>query len=495
MTPYELITEKEKEMMKEYINNFVIPEDSRFIRTHERSAPMIDILSHWDDAKSELLFPLFGNKLILEYPITIEYSSQELHNLLWDEIFSKNSNHFVRIIENLIHFTEWSILSNLNYVENKYEGKTIELTFDSYEFRYFNLITKPFTFKFINGMKISRIFGKIAELAGIPGYEEFRCQYSQLGNYKTKNETLCLSIHPMDYMTMSDNNEDWESCMSWAQNGEYRVGTIEMMNSPYVIVAYLKSHYNLSWAGDWNSKKWRELYICSNNFVRSITGYPYKDEKLTKLVLEKIRELYIKLINNGGMIHDFTNDPIIEIRPTESIYRVHTYNMYNDTCYHTGYGFGRLETNGMFNYSGPATCMLCGYEMNNIQTSQIACNNCIEEGEYCDRCDRLIPHSEINYDEYDNIYCSDCWTNCSTLCEECGCEIIPNDNRELTIQVNYEEDKDTESWYFNLCFDCYDKICQLFEGRVEYGNRLVIDEDEIQVIKRIIPEVGRALSL
>ena len=90
---------------------------------------------------------------------------------------------------------------------------------------------------------------------------------------------------------MSDNNEDWESCMSWTQGGEYRVGTIEMMNSPYVIVAYLKSHHNLEWADNWNSKKWRELYICSNDFVRSITGYPYKDEKITKLVLEKIREL------------------------------------------------------------------------------------------------------------------------------------------------------------------------------------------------------------
>lgn len=293
---------------------------------------------------------------------------------------------------------------------------------------------------------------------------------------------------------MSDNNEDWDSCMSWTRGGEYRVGTIEMMNSPYVIVAYLKSRHNLDWANGWNSKKWRELYICSNNFVRSITGYPYKDEKLTKLVLEKIRELYIKLMKNDGTIRDFTNDPIIEIHPIESIYRVHTCHMYNDTCHHTGYGFGKLETNGMFNYSGPATCMLCGYEMDYIRTSQIACNSCIEEGVYCDRCGRFVPQTEITYDEYDNAYCSDCWTNCSTLCEECGCEIAPNENRELTIQINYEKDKDPDFWYFNLCFGCYDKIYQLFEDRIEY-DKFVISEDEIEAIKQIVPRVGEALSL
>ena len=38
---------------------------------------------------------------------------------------------------------------------------------------------------------------------------------------------------------MSDNNSGWESCMSWRNNGCYRRGTVEMMNSPYVIVAYL----------------------------------------------------------------------------------------------------------------------------------------------------------------------------------------------------------------------------------------------------------------
>lgn len=135
MTPYDLITENEKEMMKEYINDFVISEDSDFIRTHERSASMRDILSYWNDAKSELLFPLFGNKLILEYPITIEYSSDELNDLLWGEIFSQNSNQFVMNIEDLISSAKWSILSNLNFLENKYEGETIELTFNSHQFK------------------------------------------------------------------------------------------------------------------------------------------------------------------------------------------------------------------------------------------------------------------------------------------------------------------------------------------------------------------------
>ena len=38
---------------------------------------------------------------------------------------------------------------------------------------------------------------------------------------------------------MSDNDYGWDSCMGWMNEGEYRLGTVEMMNSPCIVVAYI----------------------------------------------------------------------------------------------------------------------------------------------------------------------------------------------------------------------------------------------------------------
>ena len=82
----------------------------------------------------------------------------------------------------------------------------------------------------------------IADMEAI--FEQMRIKHSQILNKKRLKGTLCLSIHPLDYITISDNNCDWDSCMTWTGDdcpGEYRLGTLEMMNSPSVVVAYLDS--------------------------------------------------------------------------------------------------------------------------------------------------------------------------------------------------------------------------------------------------------------
>ena len=47
--------------------------------------------------------------------------------------------------------------------------------------------------------------------------------------------------------------------------GSYRLGTVEMMNSPMVICAYLsgKNQMDINGVYEWNSKKWRAWAIVS----------------------------------------------------------------------------------------------------------------------------------------------------------------------------------------------------------------------------------------
>ena len=97
------------------------------------------------------------------------------------------------------------------------------------------------------GMKIFKAIQRVLTYFDAPkelmeSYDDFRCKHSVITNDKVVNSTLVFSIHPLDFMTMSDNRLNWESCMSWMENGCYSLGTVEMMNSNNVICVYLKSN-------------------------------------------------------------------------------------------------------------------------------------------------------------------------------------------------------------------------------------------------------------
>lgn len=75
----------------------------------------------------------------------------------------------------------------------------------------------------------------------------------------TENSTFVLSIHPMDYLTMSLNDCNWSSCAS--PEGEHFESAWSTMIDTVTMVAYLKSDKSDVKIGDnfWNNKKLRFL--------------------------------------------------------------------------------------------------------------------------------------------------------------------------------------------------------------------------------------------
>lgn len=64
MTPFEALTQEEQEKITDYIAEY-----GDEYRSPKNSVPLSHILRFWDSAKSDL-FSLFGDQLILKYPIT-----------------------------------------------------------------------------------------------------------------------------------------------------------------------------------------------------------------------------------------------------------------------------------------------------------------------------------------------------------------------------------------------------------------------------------------
>lgn len=313
-------------------------------------------------------------------------------------------------------------------------------------------------FKIPHGTKIIKALRKLAEaysFLGMELFEDFRIIHSQILNQKTLKGTLCLSIHPLDFFTMSDNDCGWESCMSWFNSGDYRMGTIEMMNSPMVICAYLKSEKDMSYCGGkWNNKKWRQLFIIREDSITAIRSYPYDNENLTRECMSWLRQLakdnwgqeyfddYFCLENHCNIAYPAGN---IERICTN----IETRLMYNDLCHDNHWTTvnkkfeGQQEIHLDYCYSGKAVCTDCGAVLDEechdsyYGNSCLLCFNC--NGRLiCADCGEMIYADDACW--YEGVpYCSYCYDSFMSYCVCCGEDCHHGDLKTIDVYLAADE--------------------------------------------------------
>lgn len=283
-----------------------------------------ELMGHWADAKEQYLMRLFGGQLIHEKKIScqlpeneIKYEYRELrakYRFFLDKLTDALTEQgFVLTYKSQRH--SWTSSNDVmyDYFYDTYIYWVLEETalmsnatleeywiFPLNEFRNDHVHgcnpTKVIA-KFPKGGKIARFFKFILNVLTLKDTEKAYFE-EQVANFCTDlsrqrqtdsfKGTLCISIHPMDYFTMSDNGYNWHSCMSWHNDGEYKAGTLEMCNSNSVIVAYLKGTAPF---GNWNSKRWRELFVVTEDMILGVKGYPFASTALEDEVMTMIREL------------------------------------------------------------------------------------------------------------------------------------------------------------------------------------------------------------
>ena len=176
-------------------------------------------------------------------------------------------------------------------------------------------------------------------------FKDFETKYSMILNTSKIKCNVCFSIHPLDFMTSSDNANNWSSCMNWTDEdggGCYHVGTIEMMNSNNVICVYLDSSTPFVFKTEcseedaenytWNNKKWRQYFYCTKEIILSGKSYPYYSADVTMFALKTLRHLAKK---NWGRTYEFGPEPYMDM--------IHIYSK------------GRLENNRSWIFSGKTT--------------------------------------------------------------------------------------------------------------------------------------------
>lgn len=279
-------------------------------------------------------------------------------------------------------------------------------------------------------------------------FEKFRIKCSTFFNQSKLEGELCLSIHPLDYITMSENASNWKSCMNWRENGCYRRGTVEMMNSAYVVVAYLNNTKHPFTFGDnysWNNKLWRQLFIVDNDFIIAIKEYPYVHERMTKDCLEWLREL-INARFPGGQKPLTDHAYEYEYGENMPIEEIISNAMYNDFgCTDNGCHWAIFNEKGILpsqiNYSGESECVWCGEsefaahydgELFPCNEEDLACKHCSIYKAVCSSCGQRLKEGEVvDWDgAYGPIhYCQDCYNRHIKTCPITG--KIAHDDEEV----------------------------------------------------------------
>ena len=338
------------------------------------------------------------------------------------------------------------------YKESKYNLSTVK---DARIFRTIENLLKTIERAFPNEYSL-----KIEEVK--EHAENLRLMISQILNTRRIKGHLKLSIHPLDYLTMSDNDFDWKSCMALFHPDErydigcYSAGTIATMNSPCTIVAYIEGEtpFELYGAGKWSNKKWRQLVVVDEKFLVNIKGYPYYNNSLNAIILNKLKNIIKETVGweylenrerrSETLLTGYTIDDCQEFG-----YYLCTDYMYNDAeCSSNLYCLSTrinefIEESGNkwenYYYDSTPYCLICNSPI--PEAGLPFCDDCSPCLRCCD-CGVHLDEESVYYDENGNALCSTCYYETHRECDLCG-EAISRDDNYSTIVFNPEKEEYT----------------------------------------------------
>lgn len=415
------LNENQTKMMRYYIDHYAQHGDASGSGTS-----LEYLMREWDARKSEYLYKLLGENFVVEKEIAYAKEEgklkDELDAALWNRdndmyTFRKGFDAFLWTHRHDLGEDYWKVkdLMNLDQLAtNVYSGETFQVN-----------APEDRIIKVQNGCRPVKLIGKIVNAYGElhDEYEAFRTVHSQILNQKMLKGTMCLSILPIDFMTMSDNDSDWSSCMSWKEDGCYCRGTVEMMNSKMVVVGYLKGSSDMYVCDNLScsNKKWRELFIVTDEMIAGVKGYPYQNSAFVTECIKWLKDLAKTNLgwDFGESVAKFEHRHNFDYEGVNYKLTFETETMYNDfgSCDH--YVSLRKDLEGgehYTNYSGCEECMACG-TLGGCYDSEgcLVCDDCSGGGIYCEDCGERI----YNGDEYEldgRMYCRSCYDDHAREC-------------------------------------------------------------------------------
>ncbi len=425
--PIDLLSEQEINDIKKFVSetNGGVPVISSF-------------LDSWNKNKRTLLKCL-GGQLRVKIPMELSASKWEFQNALEHEYypityykydylhynypeamryFNRNQDTEInRILEELyrafcdflIEEEEAGKITN-EEARNDFSYFTRLFTYDAV---MTNEISAPYTFKSIHfslgeTSKTLKSINKVLTLIKYKNMEKFYKFRDWLSNYYTQQSPssyIVFSIHPLDFLTMSDNNCNWSSCMSWTRSGMYSNGVLTMLNSNNAIVVYLESKTPYIYKDiQIPNKRWRVLGFLHKQFCVLGKQYPFDNNNIIISALNILKDMLAKNIGwkyqygpqkYGDLLNFWDKDVLDDFIPKKDGHNIvlKMFGMYHDMFedHEPDYYCLRnyIDHDLSVTLTGPTYCVHCGARMDSYYDygEHKVCYKCRTEHQ-CDCCRR-----------------------------------------------------------------------------------------------------------
>lgn len=238
--------------------------------------------------------------------------------------------------------------------------------------------------------------------------EEIRLAQSQVSSNRILKGILRLSTRPEDFLSLSEDTSNWTSCLAMTSHrGDYRAGCLEMMTSPYTILATVESNHR---------KYWRQIVLLTPYAIVALRGYPYTVPQVTSQVLSLVAAAAKQSL-------DWDYDPQLcytkssEFAVSGGTLTLTTNRMYNDTYLGGYYLIGKPLPSSTYeiNYSGPAYCLSCGAPLELSipdfgYEGEVLCSSCSHR-KICSCCGEMKDLDSLLFnkslDDYICFYCDE----------------------------------------------------------------------------------------
>lgn len=380
-----------------------IPQDITSFATNE-------LISLWEK-QNKTLYHLLGDQLIYKVPIKIEISEEEMIEKL------SESEKFDKYVEGILRFFDYYWASH-NWYSYEERDKILDF-YTNAKYYAQNRYTGPtFLVGDFKVQKNCRFFKTAIKLAskisnGLADYVRSASKdVSLVLNQRYLEGNLCLSIHPIDYLTASVNECGWSSCYNpFKSTGNNFRATIAYMMNPYTVIAYLESHKPMHLGElEVSNKKWRNFFYIDGDVLVGVHGYPYDNLALDEIALKTLNELSgnkYKYRFEGNLPYsteyNWIEDPEMDsadIYEDDFIDNKHVFYSTSDNEYLVR----------ILDFTAPVICLGCGTinpDYPKYNAGNIICNSC-SPTVYCDYCGREVSEKDIYKVPDGSQSCFDC---------------------------------------------------------------------------------------
>jgi hypothetical protein len=461
------------------------------------SASAERLLKDWSKNK-EHFFTKFGNQTIISTEeISLDVTDESAVVNDFYKFMNKISDYCdslfqAECIKNFLQFAVRRKGFKDNIVNSDWDSKYVESFYDV------NLNCKPI-YSINKGTKFSKALRNFFDLKGedkdeqemrLKGLQDLYSTFRQKFSSKSKGK-LFLSIHPLDYITISDNNHNWSSCHNF-YNGDYRIGNLNYMADKTTLVAYFctddKFDEDLCILPNtkWNSKRWRVLVhlqeIDGKLVIIYNRQYPFESDVLIKELDKLLLEIYKTSAPSAFMEYgDSRLDNKRLYRTGEGTCHYVDIRKYNNCFVRIANEY--LEDEALIHtmtIGEPVYCVKCGENITYRGDSGY-CDFCTDEW-YCENCEGTYSRDDMIYIESEDRYiCYDCYEHYYTECPECG-DLCESSNMQYVELLGKD-----------LCINCLEKI-QSLEGTLIFSfcnmaNQLFEAPDKEESIKSMYSDI------